>query len=235
MISDVRPDEARARRAPIAAEVRDARSRSATSRRALVQPERVRGGVPEEQRQHDRRRSGSRIRSASPRCAALGTAPAARPCGSDRRVRDPGEHEHREHVDQPARTSPDAPSHGSVEPRSTARDHRHHDRREEHEEAPEDEGVHQPGHEPLEELPLPEHDHDLVARAPRQVAASGRSACRVRTSLASRSARRANRPPQTASAAASPSDAGEHRYGPRPFPARRVIAGTISWRSPITA
>ena len=57
------------------------------------------------------------------------------------------------------------PSHGSVASRSDRADHRDHDRGEEDEEAPEDRGVDQAGHEPLEELPLAEHDHGLVLDA----------------------------------------------------------------------
>ena len=41
--------------------------------------------------------------------------------------------------------------------------HRHEDRREEHEEAPEDERVHQAGNQPLQQLSLAEHDGRLVA------------------------------------------------------------------------
>jgi hypothetical protein len=41
----------------------------------------------------------------------------------------------------------------------------HEDRREENEEAPEDECMHQAGTEPLKELPLAEHDGRLVADA----------------------------------------------------------------------
>ena len=48
-------------------------------------------------------------------------------------------------------------------------DQRHHDRREEDEEAPEDEGVDEARAEPLEELLLPEHDDRLVAHALRHV------------------------------------------------------------------
>ena len=49
-------------------------------------------------------------------------------------------------------------------------DRRRHDRREEDEEAPEDERVHQPGDEPLQQLALAEHDHRLVADPLRHVA-----------------------------------------------------------------
>ena len=46
---------------------------------------------------------------------------------------------------------------------------RHEDRREEDEEAPEDEGVHEARDEPLQELPLPEDDRRLVADPARDV------------------------------------------------------------------
>ena len=57
------------------------------------------------------------------------------------------------------------PSHGNVASRVDRADHRDHDRGEEDEEAPEDRGVDQAGHEPLEQLPLAEHDHGLVLDA----------------------------------------------------------------------
>ena len=46
---------------------------------------------------------------------------------------------------------------------------RHEDRREEDDEAPEDERVHEPGNEALEELPLPEDDGGFVPHAHREV------------------------------------------------------------------
>ena len=60
-------------------------------------------------------------------------------------------------------------SHGSVGASVDGGDHRHHDRREEDEEAPEDERVDQPGAEPLEQLLLAEDDDRLVPGADRHV------------------------------------------------------------------
>ncbi len=64
---------------------------------------------------------------------------------------------------------PCSPSHGSVALPVHRADHRDHDRGEEDEEAPEDRRVDQAGHEPLEQLPLAEHDHGLVLDALRHV------------------------------------------------------------------
>src|SRR6478672_8244060 len=57
-------------------------------------------------------------------------------------------------------------------------DHRHQDRREEHEEPPEDERVRQPRYEPLQQLLLAEHDLDLVLHPARDV---DRTVVRLRT------------------------------------------------------
>ena len=103
----------------------------------------------------------ARIRSASPRWL-----PSKRAGPLDLADRDGADHahqhEHGEHVHhqrEPALVA---------EPRQRGvaahrADHRDHDRGEEHQEAPEDGGVDQPGHEALEQLPLAEHDHGLVA------------------------------------------------------------------------
>jgi hypothetical protein len=48
-------------------------------------------------------------------------------------------------------------------------DQRNQDRRGEHEEAPEDERVHQPGSEPLEQFALSENDLGLVASTARHI------------------------------------------------------------------
>ena len=109
-------------------------------------------------------------------------------------------------------------------------DQRHQDRREEHEEAPEDERVHQPRHEPLQQLLLAEHDLDLVLHARRDV---DRTVVRLRAphlldeELAA-----------TPGAAAGDRDEqGEDdgAYEPRTLLSSALTAGTISCRSPITA
>ena len=93
-------------------------------------------------------------------------------------------------------------------------DHRHHDRREEDEEAPEDERVHQPRHEALQELALAEDDRPpRCGRAP-ACRRCGRPACAARTSRARNSARRPNSAPVTTSSAASADRAGERRLCP---------------------
>ena len=109
-------------------------------------------------------------------------------------------------------------------------DHRHHDRREEHEEAPEDECVHQPRHEPLQQLPLPQHDLELVPHPRRDV---GRTVVRLRAPhLLDEEL------PATPRAAAG--DGDEQReddcsYELFTLRSSALIAGTISCRSPITA
>ena len=78
------------------------------------------------------------------------------------------EDEHRKHIDEqrvPALMA---------EPRQRRMrvhhaDQRDQDRRRQHEEAPEDEGVHEAGTEPLQQLALTEHDRHLVADAARHV------------------------------------------------------------------
>jgi len=151
----------------------------------------------------------------------------------DKRGRDPDEHEDHEQVDErhePALVP--EPRQGLV--LVDRRDHRHHDRREEDEEAPEDERVHQPGDEALKELLLAEDDHRLVAGAPRHVA-------RAVDRLA-----RADEPPEKDGALGEePAGDGEQRreaerarqrrYAPRAFLSSAEMAGTISWRSPMTA
>src|SRR5262249_26047751 len=85
---------------------------------------------------------------------------------------DADQHEHREDVDEqrvPALVA---------EPRERGvlvddRDHRDHDRRRQHQEAPEDERMHQPRTEALEQLALAEHDRRLVLDAPGDVARAG--------------------------------------------------------------
>jgi hypothetical protein len=81
------------------------------------------------------------------------------------------EHEHAEDVRQPAEPLL------AAEPRQLRApvdggDHRDQDRREQDEKAPEDEGVHQAGDEPLEQLALPEHDRDFGLGLAARVAAA---------------------------------------------------------------
>ncbi len=109
-------------------------------------------------------------------------------------------------------------------------DARHQDGREEREEAPEDERVHQPGHEPLEQLALAEHDRRLVAHPARQVVGAVERACGANQA----------REEQRAPAEEHAGDDEQCRkrdgaYVERAFLSSAVIAGTISCRSPITA
>ena len=78
------------------------------------------------------------------------------------------EHEHDEEVDEEGEPAL-VPEPGERVSLRHGADERHHDRREEDEEAPEDEGVDQAGAEALEQLLLPEHDDRLVADALRHV------------------------------------------------------------------
>ena len=142
----------------------------------------------------------------------------------DERRDDPGEHEAGEDVAQHA--VPLGRSHVTAR----RRDGGQHDRREQNEEAPEDERVHEPGHEPLQELPLAEHDLDLVSRLPRDVR---RAIVRLRAADEPRQEPRSSREEPAA-------DDREHSecdrsYEPRTFRNSALIAGTISCRSPITA
>jgi hypothetical protein len=113
-------------------------------------------------------------------------------------------------------------------------DHRHHDRREEDEEAPEDERVHEAGHEPLQQLPLAEHDDRLVAEAARDVVraldrlAGANEPHEEERAPGEEAARGREQRPE-------PERAREDRYAPRTFLSSAEMAGTISWRSPITA
>jgi hypothetical protein len=84
------------------------------------------------------------------------------------RDRNPGEHGEDEDVDH--RHVPPLATEPREGPVTVDRaDPRHHDRREQDEEPPEDQCVHHARHEPLEELALAEHDRRLVLDAVRDV------------------------------------------------------------------
>ena len=130
------------RRAVAAEQVREALRDRRPAGRELVQAERDPRRVPEQQRRHDPRRS--RRGSGRPRAGGCPrSAAAAAPCGCTARRA-------RRTSTSAAKTStssayqPWRPSHGSVWWRSTIADHRDHDRRQQHAEAPEDERVHEP-------------------------------------------------------------------------------------------
>ena len=140
----------------------------------------------------------ARIRSASPRWLPR-SEPGAAPCGSTAH-RPPRPAPAREHVDQqrvPALMTQPRERRVLVDDA----DHRDHDRRGGRE-APEDEGVHQPRAQPLQQLALAEHDRRLVARSGACVA--GALDRRRRTSSVNRKRHAGvNSAPLTASAAAS--------------------------------
>ena len=123
--------------------------------------ERAADVMPAEQRQHDERDH----REDQVRLAQVRALEPRRPhdLADDERRDDSGEHEAGEDVAQHA--VPLRRRH------VTARrcDRGEHDRRKEDEEAPEDERVHQPRHEPLQQLALAEHELDLVLHPPRHV------------------------------------------------------------------
>jgi hypothetical protein len=113
-------------------------------------------------------------------------------------------------------------------------DHRDDDRREEHEEAPEDRGVDEARDEPLEELLLAEDDHGLVPHALGCVAeAVGRPAepDDVDEQLGAAGEQEAADGEQRGERERS----GRDVYEACAFLSSSVIAGTISVRSPITA
>src|SRR5581483_4343260 len=113
-------------------------------------------------------------------------------------------------------------------------DARHHDRREEHEEAPEDERVHRAGHEPLEQLALPEHDRRLVAHPRGDVAAAVDGLAGAHEAHEEQRAPGEERPGGCEERREG-DGAGGDRYEPCAFLSSAVIAGTISCRSPTTA
>jgi hypothetical protein len=114
-------------------------------------------------------------------------------------------------------------------------DHRHNDRREEHEEAPEDERVHQARDEPLEQLALAEHEQRLVADA------AGHAVVPAVIRVAREDEPRQEARPAPEQAACDgeqgrePERAPEDVYVLFAFRSSAAIAGTISCRSPITA
>ena len=74
--------------------------------------------------------------------------------------RDAREDQHAEDVREPAEPLLSSEP-GQLDAPVDRRDHRHQDRGEEDEKAPEDEGVHQARDEPPQQLPLTEHDPEL--------------------------------------------------------------------------
>src|SRR5581483_7928695 len=141
----------------------------------------------------------------------------------DDRGRDAGEHEHGKDVGDVA-----IPERRVL---SSARDvdRGEDDRREEDDEAPEDERVHEPRHEPLEELALAEDDLRLGGHARGHIA---RPVGRPRACDDPRQEERTAREDPAG-------DEDERREPDRAYPrtlrSSALIAGTTSCRSPITA
>ncbi len=114
-------------------------------------------------------------------------------------------------------------------------DQRDQDRREEHREAPEDERVQQPRAESLEQLALTEDDLRLVAGAAGYVALAIGRGRPLYESGEEANAGEEQRPAQ--SEGHGERERGDQRGYPPPLVLRisAEIAGTTSWRSPITA
>jgi hypothetical protein len=180
--------------------------------------------VPTEERQDDERDHDedhvgfAEVRPHEPRRAHHLT----NPCSGDHT----GEHSEDEHVDQghePALRP---------EPRQRplavhCGEHRHHDRRKEHEETPEDHGVHDARQQALQELLLAEHDRRLVANATRDVV---RPFERLRSADEAPEEERAPREqrPGDSERRRQHDRARDRGYDSRAFLSSAVIAGTTS-------
>ena len=91
-----------------------------------------------------------------------------------------------------------------------------------------------PGHEPLEQLPLAEHDRRLVLDAPRDVVGAVERPRRTDEPHEEERAPR-EQPAGDGEQRRKGDGAGDGGYEPLTFLSSAVIAGTISCRSPITA
>jgi len=87
-----------------------------------------------------------------------------------------------------------------------------------------------PGHEPLQELPLPEDDLDLVLHPAADV---DRPVVRLRATHLLREERRS--PPRAAAGDGDEQPENDGAYEPRTLLSSALIAGTTSCRSPMTA
>ena len=209
-------------------EVGDGRPRR---RVVLVQAQGDARGVPEHERDDDagdqragsdRPRPGGCRRSAWAAGSCGSRTPSGRPRTRARRRGRRG-----------TRTSPAEPSHGSVESAVDDADHRHDDRRQEDDEAPEDGGVHDPGQRGAGTA-----SSARARRRPR----CGRAAARRRSAAPACPCARAGRaggpavrrrPRRRRATASRTRPAITH--APRRRLISAVIAGTTSCRSPITA
>jgi len=143
---------------------------------------------------------------------------------NDDRGRDADEHEDGEHVGE------DAIPLRRVHVTACDVDGREDDRREEDDEAPEDERVHEAWDEPLQQLPLAEHDLDLVLDPLRDV-----DRAVVRLSAPHLLDEEPCPPPEEAARRDDENCERNRAYDPRTLRSSALIAGTTSCRSPITA
>ena len=220
------------------------------ARGPLVDPEGDLRRVPEEQRRHDERDQ------AEDQVGLAEVAPLepGRPLhlADQERRRHADEDEHAEHVDE-EEEPPLMPEPGQRPVAIDRPEERHHDRREQDDEAPEDEGVHDAGDESLQKLPLAQDDRRLRLHATPDVpSAAGRLA---QPDEAVEEVRAAQEEPAGDGDHESQRDRGDgraHRSPPRRRCRVRLqsdtcartsrdgataaeIAGTISCRSPMTA
>jgi hypothetical protein len=108
-------------------------------------------------------------------------------------------------------------------------DHGHQDRRQQDQESPEDEGVHQAGDEALQQLSLAEDDLELRAGLARRLLAAV-----VGDGVRDEAVEEHATPPRADAGERHQRDEGERAYG-FAFRSSALIAGTTSCRSPITA
>src|SRR5262249_44677360 len=108
-----------------------------------------------------------------------------------------------------------------------------HDGREEHDEAPEDERVHQPRDQPLQQLLLAERDHRLLPGPCRYVVEPRRRLPPAHHPHQQRCPASEQRPRR--GHVNEQRDPRQPIYPPASWRSSAVIAGITSWRSPITA
>ena len=166
---DVRPDEDPLARLGPAALAEDLGDRVRDRRPGggpLVQAGGDQRRVPEQQRQHDQRDQPEDEVG----LAEVAALEPLRPLhlADPERGGDADEHEHDEEVDEECEPALRSEPRQRLALRDRA-DQRHHDRREQDQEAPEDERVDEAGAEALEQLLLAEHDDRLVAHPLRHV------------------------------------------------------------------
>jgi hypothetical protein len=185
--------------------------------------------VPEEQRRHDQR-DQTEDEVGLTEVAALEPRRSLHLADEEGRCH-PDEHQDAEHVDEEEEPALVA------EPRQRplavdGGEERHHDGREQDEEAPEDERVHQARPEPLQELPLAQDDRRLGTRPPADVAGAARRLPEPHDAVEQ------VRAAEEEAACDGEHDGEREARRERAHDAARIaaeIAGRISCRSPITA